>query len=288
MSAHDQLDTYAAIHFLGRAAMPDGVAYTYAERMRRTWDDQIVRIVQVLREDPNQRRAIVSTWDNGACDDTALLQFGRPSDAGAANPPCLTHLWFRRDTDGSLFTHATFRSHDLLRAGVPNAWGLCRLAEHVAEELGWPVGRLAIVSLSGHVYSDGWEAARELAQARGRGAVYEDDSERAILRVRRGVEREEWAAHERRAERAEWSAEHSDRCAHCGLLVVLWGGSGDDGCYYDHSVIAVDLLSREGAVLDTIQGRTAEGVEREVLERGWVSTLSHAAWLGREIVRARL
>ena len=183
----EALDHYAAVHFLGTEVAPEGVEYTHHDRLRRKWDDQIARCISTLRADPEQRRAVAVTWDVGKSsqfDPTASalarlaaqaidrlepsqraafdLRFA--SDAASKNPPCLVMLWFRRDADGSLFTHATFRSHDLYKAGVPNAWGLCRLAEHVAGELGWPVGKLAICSLSAHVYGPDWTAARTLAQ----------------------------------------------------------------------------------------------------------------------------
>ena len=245
MTVREALDHYAAVHFLGTAPAPEGVEYTYSDRLRRMGDDQIARCIATLRADPEQRRAVAVTWSVGdpkglRAEDDDLgghPHDNLPSDAAGKNPPCLVMLWFRRDADGALFTHATFRSHDLYKAGVPNAWGLCRRAEHVAGELGWPVGNLAISSLSAHVYSQDWGAARTLAQERGR-KVYEDDSERAILRVRGGA------------------------------------------------LLAVDLLGPDGATRATIEGLTAEGVEHEVLEAGWVSTLSHAAWLGRELARA--
>ncbi len=243
----DALNDYAAVHFLGTELPSAGVAYTYADRLRNQWDDQIARCVETLRKDPEQRRAWASTWAVGSRDEREYGR-GRPSDAAAANPPCLVGLWFRRDADGSLFTHATFRSHDLYKAGVQNAWGLCRLAEHVAKGLDWSVGKLAICSLSGHVYSPDWPAAERVARERGR-STYEDDSARSILRVRE-----------------------------------LPGGTFDPGQHEER--IAVDLLAPDGRTLATVTGATAEQAERRVLRAGWVSTLSHAAWLGRELARA--
>ena len=289
----EALDHYAAVHFLGTAPAPEGVEYTYSDRLRRRWDDQIARCIETLRADPEQRRAVAVTWDVGKSsqfDPTAsalaslvkqagdrlspaerrALDLRFASDAAGKNPPCLVMLWFRRGTDGSLFTHATFRSHDLYKAGVPNAWGLCRLAEHVAGELDWPVGRLAICSLSAHVYGQDWEAARTLAQERGR-RVYEDDSERAILRVR-----------------STPPDPNSNPCPVCAAAV----GSAcplevahAERSLLAHQGVAVDLLGPDGATRATIEGATAEGVEREVLEAGWVSTLSHAAFMAREIAR---
>lgn len=273
----DALDAYARVHFLGTEARSDGVAYTYYGRLTTMGDDQIARCIETLRADPEQRRAVAVTWDvgqRGPVLPTTERDATRPSDAAGKNPPCLTHLWFRRDEDGSLYTHATFRSHDLLQAGVPNAWGLCRLAEYVARALGWPVGRLTICSLSGHVYDQGWAQAKQIAQERGRGAAYEED-DRAILRVRRvedGVPPLAFSTALGRRTQA-----HVDALSPEERRVLELRFSFE-------ARVAVDLLLPDGSTADTIEGRT-EAVEREVLERGWVSTLSHAAWLGRELAR---
>jgi len=281
------LEHYALVHFLGVDARPEGVDYVYFDRLTQKDDDQLARCFTVLQEDPEQRRAVAVTWDTGT--ET------QPSDAAGKNPPCLVMLWFRRDEDGSLYTHATFRSHDILRAGLLNAWGLCRLAEDMANNLGWPLGRLTISSLSAHVYSDGWEQAETLAQAHGR-KVHEEDP-RSILRIRHVpppppdsrypnvcefincrapvMHVETFAGGNRGwcAVHTPWSGHHE----YCGKQCPEMIGAS----------IAVDLLSPEGVTLRTIEGKTAEGVEREVLEQGWVTTLSHAAWLGRSLAAAK-
>ena len=261
------LDDYAAVHFLGSAPKPEGIAYTYADRLRSMGDDQIARCVETLRKDPEQRRAVAVTWDVGTRAETHMSipafgslvpepykREGAASDAASSNPPCLVGLWFRRDADGSLFTHATFRSHDLPKAGVQNAWGLCRLAEQVAQDLGWPIGRLAICSLSAHAYDPDWEWVTKLVQERGRG-TFEEDSERAILVVRRAQQ----AVDEVRAVE-----------------------TGEPPVWY----LEVDLLDGSGRTITTLRGASAESLEKKVLQAGWVTTLSHAAWLGRELVRA--
>lgn len=46
------------------------------------------------------------------------------------------------------------------------------------------------------------------------------------------------------------------------------------------------MLAPSGEVVDKIEARTAEAAETAVLRAGWVTTLSHAAWLGRELARA--
>lgn len=234
-SPWQRLDAYAEAHFLGTAPAPKGVSYVYADRLRGAFgDDQIQACIDALRENPGQRRALASTWDGGNAE-------AARSDATKRDPPCFVSVWFRQDARGGLYTHALFRSHDMLRAAVGNAWGLCRLARHVADALDWPLGQLTITSLSAHVYDDGWTRAEELAQARGRGAAVEDD-DRAILDVRPCTD-------------PSWPAP----------------GVG----------IEIVRFADDGAEVATIRAPSAERVIQEALERGWVSTLSHAAWLGR-------
>jgi len=234
----------------------------------------------------------------------ARISIAKPSDAAAKTPPCLVSVWFRRDADGSLFTHAVFRSHDLFRAGVPNAWGLCRLAEHVAEELGWKPGRLMITSQSAHLYESCWKGAEDVARHRGR-TVFEDEADRAILRVRavprvpaktvyRGSCQGGYASEICNVAVAHveslyggrgWCEKHTPWSGHIEYCSSACPGSADHKPEAE-ARIAVDLLSGDGATVATIDGRNAEAVERRVLRAGWVTTPSHAAWLGRQLARA--
>lgn len=266
-----RLDAYAEAHFLGTAPAPEGVSYVYADRLRKSFgDDQIQACIDALRENPGQRRALASTWDGGNAEARAVLKQAQQeydrgahdgivpalyepataalaarSDATKRDPPCFVSVWFRQDARGRLYTHALFRSHDMLRAAVGNAWGLCRLAQHVAEELGWPPGQLTITSLSAHVYDDGWALAEELAQARGRAAAVEDD-DRTILDVQPYLD---------------------PAVAEQGVEIIRYAPDGTE--------------------VATIRAPSAERAIQQALEQGWVSTLSHAAWLGRVATAAQ-
>ncbi|NTW00317.1 MAG: DUF4346 domain-containing protein, partial [Oscillochloris sp.] len=55
------------------------------------------------------------------------------------------------------------RSHDIFRAWASNAYGLRALQSLIADELGGvPLGDLAILSHSAHIYAHDWEHAGEL------------------------------------------------------------------------------------------------------------------------------
>jgi tetrahydromethanopterin S-methyltransferase subunit A len=52
--------------------------------------------------------------------------------------------------------------------------------------------------------------------------------------------------------------------------------------------IAVEHYSYDNKMLRTIEGRDARGIYWTIIQNGWVSQLSHAAYLGKELTRAEL
>jgi thymidylate synthase len=139
--------------YLGQILDPggaDGVSYTYGARLRAFAGevDQIAAIVAQLRAAPQSRRAVAALWSPA-------------QDANSPNPPCLNLVQARLRHE-KLHLTAYFRSHDIYRAWAPNAFGLRTLQGQIAAELGVPVGDLAILSHSAHVYAHDWEAAGDL------------------------------------------------------------------------------------------------------------------------------
>jgi thymidylate synthase len=136
---------------------PTGFDYTYGERLRNwpTWDqwydsgdsgfvkfDQIDQHVTTsLKEYPTTRRAIAVTW--------------HPSYDGLhdSHSPCLIALDFLIRS-GKLNLTAFFRSWDFARAAPCNMYGLAKLQERVAKEVDVPMGSLAIIAASAHIYSE--------------------------------------------------------------------------------------------------------------------------------------
>ncbi len=108
-----------------------------------------------LRATRYSRRAVAGLWDPAR-------------DAGAVDPPCL-NLVQARVRDSKLYLTAYFRSHDVFRAWLLNAFGLRKLQAHVAQRVGdCMLGDLVIVSQSAHIYADSWQAARTLTRERAR------------------------------------------------------------------------------------------------------------------------
>ncbi|MBX0327064.1 thymidylate synthase [Oscillochloris sp. ZM17-4] len=137
--------------------MPEGVSYTYGSRLRSFAGaiDQVAAIVADLRASGESRRAVAALWSPA-------------QDIGSPSPPCLNLVQARLragpgDATPRLFLTAYFRSHDIFRAWASNAYGLRALQALIAERLGdLPLGDLAILSHSAHIYAHDWERAGEL------------------------------------------------------------------------------------------------------------------------------
>ncbi len=132
------------------AERPENVAYTYGERLYDFGGrDQIAAMVDEIKATRYSRRAVAALWDPAR-------------DPGAADPPCL-NLLQARARGGKLYLTAYFRSHDIYRAWLMNAFGLRRLQAHIAERIGnCMLGDLVLISQSAHIYADSWDAARRI------------------------------------------------------------------------------------------------------------------------------
>ncbi len=146
----EQLDAYYPQ--LLTSQRPENIAYTYGERLFDfNGRDQIAAMVDALRETRYSRRAVAGLWDPAR-------------DAQSVDPPCL-NLVQARVRDGKLYLTAYFRSHDIFRAWLMNAFGLRKLQAEIAQRVGdCMIGDLVIVSQSAHIYADSWDAARTITR----------------------------------------------------------------------------------------------------------------------------
>ncbi|MBS3128889.1 thymidylate synthase [Candidatus Woesearchaeota archaeon] len=126
----------------------EGVAYTYGERLRDYHNiDQIAKMIEKLKKNATTRRAIAITFDP-------------EKDYESSSPPCLNHVQVMVDTKVNLF--ATFRSHDIFKAGISNTFGLLALQDYIAKALSLEKGVLSITSHSAHIYEEEWKDAKDL------------------------------------------------------------------------------------------------------------------------------
>ncbi len=135
--------------------LPEETAYTYGNRLRAFPSengpvDQINDIIRHIRECPVTRRAVATT-------------LYPPIDKDASSPPCIDLVQALLVND-KLCLIVTVRSHDIFKGGIPNAFGLLALQEHISKETGYPSGKLVITSHSAHIYEEDWENVRKLLQ----------------------------------------------------------------------------------------------------------------------------
>ncbi len=129
-----------------------GDAKSYAVRLFNyagTGRDQIRWVVERLRGDPESRSASVTTFQ--PLTDTAYI-------------PCVSLLDFWIP-DGAVELVVYAHSLDFGKKAYGNLVELARLLEHVAEELGRPVGPLTVHAKSAHVYEPEWALMSELVAA---------------------------------------------------------------------------------------------------------------------------
>ena len=127
-----------------------GHARSYAARLfdyAGAGHDQIAWVVRRLRDDPESRSATITTFQ--PLTDTAYV-------------PCVSMLDFWLP-DGALELVVYAHSLDFGKKAYGNLVELARLAEHVAGQLGAPVGRLVIHAKSAHVYEPEWAAMARIA-----------------------------------------------------------------------------------------------------------------------------
>jgi thymidylate synthase len=126
-----------------------GGAKSYARRLHDyagTGRDQVAWVVERLRDDPENRSAAITTFE--PLTDTSYI-------------PCVSLLDFWLH-DGALELVVYAHSLDFGKKAYGNLVELAHLAEHVAGELGRPVGPLVVHAKSAHVYEPEWAAMAEL------------------------------------------------------------------------------------------------------------------------------
>ena len=119
--------------------------YTYGQRLRN-WNeeiDQIAYVIDKLKSNPTSRRATAVTWIPTI--DTVVDEV-----------PCMIIDDFKI-RGGKVNLTTLFRSHDFAGAYPANLYGLSRLLEYVAGEVGVAPGMITTISASAHIYEHDWD-----------------------------------------------------------------------------------------------------------------------------------
>ena len=124
--------------------------YTYGQRLRN-WNeqvDQIAYVIDKLKHNPTTRRATAVTWVPTV--DTVVDEV-----------PCMIIDDFKIRGDMVNLT-TLFRRHDFAGAYPANLYGLSRLLEYVAGEVGVKPGMITSISASAHIYEHDWDMIEEI------------------------------------------------------------------------------------------------------------------------------
>lgn len=140
------LEQYSSI-FLDKEKSTD-VSYTYGNRLRdyKGQIDQIDNIIDKINAEKITRRAFAMTFDP-------------IEDKDNSSPPCLISIQVLVGGDDKLHMISYFRSHDLFKAALPNAYGLVNVHKYISSRTGLKPATLTIHSTSAHIYEDDWEDA---------------------------------------------------------------------------------------------------------------------------------
>lgn len=130
----------------------DGTVYRKAgDAGEKKWKyeefDQVQRAIDMLRNNPNSRRIVVSTWHPGLLDEMGL-------------PPC--HLMYIFNVSGGrLNCHLTQRSGDIA-LGIPfNLACYSALTMAIAQDVGLKPGTFAHTIVDAHIYENHIEGLTE-------------------------------------------------------------------------------------------------------------------------------
>ncbi|MBI2551189.1 hypothetical protein HYV73_02475 [Candidatus Uhrbacteria bacterium] len=135
-------------------ADPDGTLPTaYGYRWRHHFGrDQLLDLVEHLREEPTSRQGVVLMWD--------------PAGDGLRAPkkknvPC-PFTWVTNIIGGKLNLHLVIRSNDMMLGNPHDLAGFALLQAMLAQELGVEVGKLTVSISHAHIYATHFPQVEEL------------------------------------------------------------------------------------------------------------------------------
>lgn len=101
-------------------------------------NDQVQKIVGLLKKSPETRRAIICLWD-------------LEKDLSTEHPPCACTIQFLV-RNGKLDTIAYFRSNDSWMAALPDMIAITKLSKIISQKTNIPVGQYIHFAASYHLY----------------------------------------------------------------------------------------------------------------------------------------
>jgi thymidylate synthase len=135
-------------------AEEDGTMETaYGYRWRSHFGrDQLLDLVEHLRQEPSSRQGVVVMWDPASDGLTAPKK---------KNVPC-PFTWTANIIANRLNLHLIIRSNDMMLGNPHDTAGFALLQAMLAQELGVQVGKLTVSISHAHIYENHYEQVEEL------------------------------------------------------------------------------------------------------------------------------
>lgn len=171
----DQREDYKKTYI--DSTLVKNINYTYGSRLRTYQKslDQIENIIEKIQKYDAPRNAYAVT----IYPPTDLFQ----------SSPCLTQVQVLIGVRGELNLFCVFRSHDMVKAALLNAYGLLYLQRYIARKTKKEIGKLIITSQSAHIYEEDWQVAKDTVSCALWGSVkpyfdeHEDIDPRGYVRI---------------------------------------------------------------------------------------------------------
>ncbi|OGV95581.1 hypothetical protein A2W24_06815 [Microgenomates group bacterium RBG_16_45_19] len=251
-----------------------GVAYNYGKLLRKDLGiNQVTQVKKLLKKRPDSKKMAM----------TLLWPKRYWHDATSSDTPCLTQI-FGSVQDKQFFLTAHFRSQDMVHGWPRNAFALRKFQAEIAQDGGYPLGPLTIITHSAHIYGDDFRLVDNLLMD-----WYEpelgftpsvhfefDQRGNVVVEVIKAKEALVWSAY------AEATADKPLPYAVAQMLKHLPDKGKGTG-----RLIRATLYAPDGGVpLKVFEGRTAQEVAWQITDWGFVRLPAHAMYIGQELQKA--
>lgn len=264
-----------------------GVAYNYGRRLRLELGvDQIAKIKELIKDRPASKKMAAFTvdvkrdWDRVHKGDT----------------PCLTQI-LGSIYDNRFYFTAHFRSQDMVHGWPRNAFALRKLQKEIADDTGYSLGPLTIITHSAHIYGDDYTLVanllmdhyeRELGYTP---AVHFDFDPRGNFVIELVSRREALVWPSIAPSTPSTILRTSSLRAAEGRPVPFAVEKGLQRLARSgrksRKLIRATLHAPDGgAPLKMFEGRTAQEVAYQIADWGYLSDPAHALYVGMELQRA--
>lgn len=251
-----------------------GTAYNYGHRMMKHFGvNQIQKMKELIRLRPDSKKMIAVTVD-------PKLDWSR---ANKGDTPCMTQL-LGSIQDKRFIMTAHFRSQDMVHGWPRNAFALRKLQQQIAQESGYRLGQLVLITHSAHIYSDDFKLVENLLmdhQEKELGYTpavrYPFDKRgNVVVEIIKQEEAQVWVEFVRRYEK------ESVPYAVAAALKEMPKRGRRAGKLIRATLFAPD----GGAPLKVFEGRTAQEVAYQITDWNYIVEPSHAMYIGQELQRA--